>query len=814
MNTDNAGYNYLTLDSYNHRLSQKGGATTAQIDAGFNDPDARNRLVRSSKFDRRSDGSEPIEYQVWEHEYDNWHDKLGVTPSYLVEKCEEKRGRALDPQVKDILNSGIGTQPGLFYNTKPLRMPAADEDLRAFKTLSELPDDVRDKIEAYEAESVRGGEKRAYQGCNLKVADERFPIVERMACNDIMCQPHPIYNAQDLDAFLGSGQVSDANKAKYQQCAKKNYYCIRPVDSTVENNELRHFANGGMGECLFIAVAHYIELAQQLNAYPNAENNTVPLSDYQSLIPWKSGNIISYKAGGKLRRDLMIWLKDNLDIFMDSQYAPGTIDTAMAVTLLEPYSNDGTKILVNIDLTPIKALLKFAKEHKEYAAVLGLDRINKESTRHIYNLIIDLNLHQSANVRLAINSLIAFLSDLYIQSMIKRETYAGMIEIFALSVYLRKNIHVWLVNDLQYVLIPSMSFNYPGSNETINILQCQILSNGRAAGLEHYEIVFPWKYGIPEKASLGKLGIMTIAAFQKKYPVLSQIPSDKVSVALQTLLNSTLEPKVTMQQTKLFDGLEAKGVDVYGWIAECLTTHKEHINLPLIYNLLFQMVVRNVEYFDDEVLRAEHDINDGYDFKLLSVIEKAIYHYVGMDGFVIENLGSHYKEIITDALESLEYEVDPNDDVAANLYVLITITSGLDDKMLNSPAMLTLKKKLICQILIYQTADMYYLENPGTFIGPDIYPNAPIFNVMSLLELMKRYSERINYDAAEQEQEQDQEQEQGQEQEQSWTGSDQDMANIMAMAGKNHINVDTSIELMNAMELPHTLDNWKIAVGL
>lgn len=760
MNIDQAGYPYVKKDNgSHHRLSragknliQKGGATTEEVDAGFADPDARNRLL--------------FQGGRWEHEYDSWYEKLQATPDYLVEKCEAKK-RAT-PKIQEFLRSPLGTTA---YHPKPLREPRPDEILGDRVNDPNLDADIRRKIEAYDAEANRGGERKVYQNCKLAVPEDRLPILEKVKCSEHVCRDNSqivrrMNDQEDLEGII-EGPLSAKEKDKYLHCASKNLYCrnVEYAEVNITKGPFKHITNAGSGECLFIAIAQYIKFANALDQngpiFPvPVQDQPVPAEKYKALRAWMEGSKMAYEAGNVLRQRAVDWLESNGEEFLTGPEGR-TIKEAMALSLVT--STDSSvisQILSPIGTNITRVHNGFITLFPRYAEIMNIEPIKGpkdigKKIKLIANIITDRDTlivnDDTDMVRGAIDALMDYYAGFYTKSLREPNTYAGPLEIFAMSKILDTNIHVWAImaNKNRYYRLTYMSYNtITDTDKTINLLlSLEMNSKGLVrSGVQHFEILFPWARGVPEPPRIN-----TYESLVKAFPqalTLDPISIEQVEIFVHSLFD------LSLTKESAFDKLVERHSDAFlTWLIELIWECSARLNIATIVNGLFRMITRNVPYsssMEERLDRTDHltKISDkdlrlalrDLIINLLDIDASKITPYV--KGFSVHN------QILADAIIGLKI---PNKTIAEsakyNISTLISYLQSLDTLTASQELVLeTLRINLIVLVICKFTSDMYYYKDRREYFGLNIEPGSTDLEVMSLLKHYLLMNEIISFD--------------------------------------------------------------------
>jgi hypothetical protein len=753
---DEAGYPYVQLAGQPHRvsiLSQKGGADPSfeEIEQGFIDPERRNPLVWKKGYD-----SEGNQYNRWDHQYVDWYSLLNANPEYLIRKCEQRH--PISDAVKDALR---GPNRKNYYMIKPLRTPRYDETLgdNVFNPI--LDPELKKRVEDYEAESVRGGEYKAYTEGNIIVPEDRIEREEQIECALLTCL-HPryvnhddqplmvdkkMYNLQDLDRIMKSPYFTDLEKEKYQHCAAKNRFCRSTNSDSVPivNGPFKRINNSGGGACLFVAGAQYYRLVQDLKTYPDYQNNTVPEAKYNTLKIWRIGSKESFDFAAKLRQDIVTWLSEHLDDIIYSS-EPTTIKEAMALSLVTVIDMDTANLLLSgIQLDTNKLYNKFIFSHRAAAVKLQLTRSNNsnlaDKLMQSYGLISSMNIHITTDPTLKepIFQYVDYLAQHYLDAMKIRSTYGGNIETFAMSQILKCNVFTWISDGFNYDKLDYQSFTYPNTNDTIHLFNGQRVAKGNVTGNMHYEILFPWK-GESESESKSKLKFKskpnllnhlpsTKTEFDQLYPNLDKIKPDALNDALHTLLRLSLS-------SRLYDKMDK--YRVIQWIKRIMISYPDKIDIPSVIHNLFLLAIRNIRQYptmEERIMNNDDLIIDGVVDDLLVTL---ILIFAGIDGD-FRDMRS-YNQVLADAMIALGSDV-VYEQASMNIETLQSMIVDHED----DPIIVSLRSSLIHKILARSTTVIYYYMGKD-MDPPRIYPDSPVYNIDDLLARMLKYNDSIYYD--------------------------------------------------------------------
>lgn len=630
MKFDKAGYPYIKENDHYYRLSQSGGATVAEIDANFDNPDLVNPL--EWKTDKVEINQNPVskKYELkesqprWEPKFDHWYHQLDIDPEYLLTKCRDKQVE-LTPEQVSALSSPFARD---YYDTKA-RDPSGEEYLSEdIKFTENLPDEIRKPIEDY-SKVTKEKEKESYQNCKIAVPESNLQNKKAILCNEFMCRDAPLMGEngkiienprvsklEDFEALEKSGALSEEKTKSYQYCMREDLYCNAVEEdarvSTSPGKPFMHFKNAGGGACLFIAVAQYLKFAQTLDVFPDYKNNTANATNYKYIVPWKS-TVIAYKSGHILRLRAIDWGRKNLNVLMGTQ----TLGQEIAIYMLSTADyQDVNDILAHIGLDSLQIYNQFIESNPGSSSILRLKPVgtNKKEINSIFtharNIVNteDAKLVNNDDLIPAINNFVNYLSQRYLDAMSYFSSYGGNIEIFILSQLLQKNIHIWANHDIQtgvvtdtYLRYPYMSHNSNvRTNDTINILYFS----------QHYETILPWKTN-PNDLTKKKCSDLKAILRELKLPV-----SGKKAELIERISTSDYVPKVSSNPVEVFmhhykimnrnvalqlfidlylDKKIELTEDIRKWLESSLTTHvDDDIDFTTISNLMQDIIMRDI----------------------------------------------------------------------------------------------------------------------------------------------------------------------------------------------------------------------------
>lgn len=762
--TDQAGYTYIETDDGPYRLSQRGaGRRTKEIDDGLSDPNIRNPLVWKEVYD--GDGN-PV--PRWEHEHDNWYDRLDITGDYLLEKCQDKG--PVSPELEQFLQTPLNRS---IYNTRALRNARPDETLGRAAYNPELDDGLRDRVQKYEAEAVRGGEREAYQGCNRTIPDSRLDYWKKNRCSEYMCRgprylPGPngpvqvqrrVANPADLQVVLGNELISDKEKKIYQYCADEKQYCRSTTSTEAVFHSFDQVRNSGAGECLFIAVAQYLKFVNALDGvYPNYENNTIPPEHYERLHPWKDGSVMAYEAGNALRQRTVDWLESHMDEFIPSG-EPLLVKDMMANILLSTIDMQSVEqVLRSINSNITEVYNEFVKTYKTHAQALKLTPITsrgqtatKLEAAHSWATNRDEHIMNHPELEPAIEALLDHFATYYAAALRTPDAYGGPLEVYALSRIFEIDVHVWaqIQGKGQYRRLDYMSYNSKPLDDpryrTINILTTQKIGAwGGMSGVQHFEVLFPRSVSVP---------IITVHneynAFINAFPFMADkdtpIPLSQLEIMLHTIVDlSTHQPEGRKDRRGyLYDQLvnaEARKVaterkqgvgdhpDNYRGgdylrkkICDAIlqaTATNSPIDVAVLINGLFRMVTRDVTYYRDleDRVRNADELYDKSDSVLRQAVRRLIANMLGLEVHKPTSSGSVHNQILANAIFALNI---PNKEISVRTQDnIITLLQHVEDKSANMHTLQTLTTDIIIVILCRFIPDMYYYKDFRDYFSP------------------------------------------------------------------------------------------------
>ncbi len=470
-----------------------GGRPTEQIDADFDDP--------TKTMDLTWDGKQ------WRWTHDDWYQFLDITPDYLTEKCRAK-GLNIDETLRAWKN--------MLHYVRKSRAPAVEENLgskmwnqatgteQELKYFENIPQELNRSIKEYHNTVDKEAEKTAYQQCQMKSNLTQLEVAERGLCHsNVLCRPpkiidgleveRTVYSDADYDRVEAS-TLPESDKDKYRRCRALEETCPKEFIAGTEYDisDFSYISNGGTGDCLFIAVHHYMHLCTQLGEamgadeiYPmpgvdigsaELEQNKLQTLDYKTL-----------KDNAKiLRNKVCDYYRDHPNYIL---FAGRSVKHELAILNMEG---------------SIYTIPTYIKQYNDYVNSLagnnplGLEAIPPGTTKVLLSdmiryaiSIINLDTVKPEQEEALDNFTVAMYSN-YITRMRQDSTYGGNAEISVLSKILQKNIFVVQLSpesDAGEVnLTTNMGARYAGSDDVMYIFHNAGVTG---KGSLHYEVMFP-----------------------------------------------------------------------------------------------------------------------------------------------------------------------------------------------------------------------------------------------------------------------------------------------------------------------------------
>jgi len=470
---------------------QRGGYRTAEIDAALDDPNAYIPVT----WEERRDASIPgqARRKKWAYQNDSWFDYLDINNEYLVEKCEANG--ITDPDTLE----RVRTWGSVIYDTvEPVRQATGDELYLTTqgKYTEEIPDDVKTSLEEY-SKITRKVAKDTVQKCNLKYhTPERQQIQEAAQCQALSCDHRRTVNNQDdLDEILRDPSLTPAKRRQYAKCGELQEFCKHPDNRfppMFQRQSYRHITNSGVGDCLFIAVARYLDMGQVLSvetgqgmAVKTMDGNyhfpdhveieqDVP-KEHKINVPGEDKDKV---LSNRLRVMTVEWLRDNPNYLITGS---GIVKHELAISFLDN----------NPSIIPARqqkiTLIKYFKEHEELGNLFKAAKNHKSDIQAAKQIVES---EPPADKAEAVEHFITFLNEQYLERMSDNHVYAGPQEVIALSQVLRVNILI--VQSMGDALVYNMGGVVPDTEKYMTIYHnVDVQASG---GFNHYEIMYPEAY--------------------------------------------------------------------------------------------------------------------------------------------------------------------------------------------------------------------------------------------------------------------------------------------------------------------------------
>lgn len=418
----------------------------------------------------------------WKYRAGNWHEHLNIPNEYYAYKCQQKG--VTDP---DTL-SRLSTWGSSMINIPMARSRKGNETYlqKPGKNLPDMPEDVRSDLENY-TKLTRENEANSYQNCTLKYnSQDRQKDYEVSACQSVTCRmPTPIYIDEQVDHVPDS----HPNKEKLVRCRNIGQLCKEVAAvSTFDFNKYRHIPNSGQGDCFFIAVARYLNMAKTLakttgmgrpisidmdnNYYfPKKEDTdrAIPEDQLINITPEDK------KLSGALRAMAVQWLTENPSHFI----ATDMIKYEIAKNVLE-------------NTPQIFTVKRHNEIIRHVANELEIDEADRQMLIMMLNAIVE---DPPVEKESLVEDIVLYLNNAYLRQMSDIHTYAGQLEITALSNVLGVSIFA-----VQQADKDTLAANFGSLLQTHNDYMLVYLRRQVSGkGYNHYEIVFPKNYLKPVK---------------------------------------------------------------------------------------------------------------------------------------------------------------------------------------------------------------------------------------------------------------------------------------------------------------------------
>lgn len=404
-----------TVKRVSKKIIQKAGGPTRatdDIDRDFASSEPRMGLVWSDE-------------NGWQRSSPSWYDMLDISPEYLTEKC----GADDKPEMRQFIHNWGNS---VFDINSPAPTGKAAE-LKERRRDKDIPVAVKSAHEQYLNTVVKETEKKAYQECKLGYRESSLSKVNKLLCEDFMCNPtpydKPIDREEVLEDALKSDHVPAEKKDRMSACYRSGNACIVSPNypSEYKTAMFTHIQNSGSGDCLFIAFSNYLSIVNdQLGGiFPD------PMADNTGL-PHIKMPIDDVKKAHEYRMGAVTWLRDNLDFILPNHQSVKN-ELALAAVDTDP--------MINVVSVSDKRRIwtDFSSTHQTEAGQLGFKTVNE-----ILVAFSDVDgfLDSHPKTEAALDMLLKVYALAYLDSMSKRTTYGGQPEITALALVNQVNILV------------------------------------------------------------------------------------------------------------------------------------------------------------------------------------------------------------------------------------------------------------------------------------------------------------------------------------------------------------------------------------
>jgi hypothetical protein len=505
-----------TVRRVSRNIKQLGGAArpTEDIDRDFDSTEPRMSLVWN---ERKGE---------WEPSAASWYDMLRITPEYIVEKCDTK-GES-DKETKEIIRRW-GNE---VIDISPTGKLTGDAVLGARQRTRDLPQNIKNAHEAYLNNEVKQGERNGYQNCRLLSHDLR--ALNHMLCEGLLGNPQPygrpITSEEILREALEQPDIPDERKKKLTECYRAN---LKGVARARDNGNGRtgwfrradftHITNSGAGDCLFIAFTNYMSIVYgQLDGiFPS------PLYDTTGL-PRIMKPQEDKKAADEVRQRVVDWLNANRRLVLPLGV---TIEDELAVQSAE----GGTGMRLNIQ----ELLKNFGRNHRVEWNNFGFTgnlKNDKDLIITAFNNPIGY-LEKHPKALRAINILKDIFANAYLSNMRRRSTYAGFLEIVALSHLFNVNIHA-----LQKSSENSYE-SYMGSTVDDPLGDVYLIFTLNVEGTDgshHFEVMFPVPSPAPKPEAKVQVQVQVPVPVQEQ---VQQIQDDQDDEEVQVVQVKEKKPQ-------------------------------------------------------------------------------------------------------------------------------------------------------------------------------------------------------------------------------------------------------------------------------
>lgn len=457
--------------------SQKGGASDLTLDQV------------TAKFDQSDDiilGPDPSGPPG--ASIDNWYDAYSVTKDHILESCGNRHVGFLTDQKRDAINT---------WGQKMLQTSYRQERMVD-----------KGASEAEKKPIVRPAAKAALTGCVLKTEERDSDVLgdEKELCKALVCSEPltgVIKNEADFDHVKetgNDGRLNDDHKMKLDRCKVINsHICTRPsrFGDNITSETHKHIKNPGQGDCLFLAVLHYLHLESQ--------------KDNDRIYTWSDPDIYNATSGltneiteewtgkGMIERGLTIdWLRANKNKTIEVVGNTIVRDFVLG-SALDDHTMSGKKC---VELMSVE-VVKFSSESKpglEDGTTFNMNGIGFEdelddNRRQLLSYMSDLESYKYSHKEVfrtfarTIDDLLDRLYNVYLEYMSKISSYGGESEIYAISERLNRSIHIYQdvgITDSSGNHIYALVAQYePTDSDPENPISIHNQNN------HHYEILYP-----------------------------------------------------------------------------------------------------------------------------------------------------------------------------------------------------------------------------------------------------------------------------------------------------------------------------------
>jgi hypothetical protein len=399
----------------------------------------------------------------------SWYEFLAVKPETLVEQCSAHGYNK--PETAKILD----VWGDRFHKTVPRRKPTKDEDISKHRRTRDLPEHVRKQIEEFQSTVNKMAQAESYEKCRLHYLEDNLPLQENNLCRDLVCQ----------DPLLSSDP--DFPK-KMKRCKDLGHKCPDTSEVVfIDPKQMTHVPNCGMGDCLFIATAHYLELARRLGE-AMGEEPFFPIPGKPPKIdkPLTYYNVTETRLkleplSNQLRAQVVQWFRDNRKMML--KHGRRTEEELALLALNEP------------SILP-------RREYDKLQIPPQPHEVKSPNRQELANILSDIDQyvmnHQDQEQAMKyVHRIVDQFFELYVTVMSRTQTYGGQPEITALSYILNK--HILVLQYMENVLVSNMGALVPGATGTIYINHNANVT--QKSGGQHYEVWFPLPSMVPSKGN-------------------------------------------------------------------------------------------------------------------------------------------------------------------------------------------------------------------------------------------------------------------------------------------------------------------------